>query len=132
MCVCAQSYPTLWDPMDSSPPGSSVHGIFQGRILKWIATSHSTGPSWPRDQTHVSCISCTGKRILYHYRHPHGPTLIGLIVVCAATGRRAKNTGYSNPNCKALEGLTEDLNASDWEVRRNYLRWAIEGLMAFW
>ena len=60
-----------------------------------------------------------------------GPTLIGLIVVCAATGRRAKNTGYSNPNCKALEGLTEDLNASDWEVRRNYLRWAIEGLMAF-
>ena len=36
-CVCAQSCPTLCDPMDCSPPGSSVHGISQARILKWIA-----------------------------------------------------------------------------------------------
>ena len=42
---------TLCDPMDSSPPGSSVHGILQARILKWVAISCSRGSSWPRDQT---------------------------------------------------------------------------------
>ena len=36
-----QSYPTLCDPMDSSPLGSSVHGIFQARILEWVAISFS-------------------------------------------------------------------------------------------
>ena len=37
----AQSYPTLSDPMDCSPPGSSVHGIFQARVLEWVATAFS-------------------------------------------------------------------------------------------
>ena len=37
MCVRAQSCLTLCDPMDCSPPGSSVHGIFQARILEWVA-----------------------------------------------------------------------------------------------
>ena len=41
--LIAQSCPTLWDPMDSSPPGSSVHGIQQARILEWIAISFSRG-----------------------------------------------------------------------------------------
>ena len=54
----AQSCPTLFDPMDRSPPGSSVHGILQASILEWIAISSSKGSSWPRDQTHTSCISC--------------------------------------------------------------------------
>ena len=107
---------TLCDPMDCSWPGSSVHGILQARKLEWVAISHSMEPSWPRDRTHVSGISCTGKWILYHYRHPHGPPLRGLMVVCAATSRGVKNTSYSNPNCKALEGLTEDLDASDWAI----------------
>ena len=42
--------------MDCSPPGSSVHGIFQARVLKWVATSFSRGSSWLRDQTQVSHI----------------------------------------------------------------------------
>ena len=46
----------LWDPMDCSPPGFSVHGILQARILKWIAMPSSMGYSWPRYQTHVSCL----------------------------------------------------------------------------
>ena len=50
-CVCAQSCPTLGDPMDCSPPGSSVHGIFQARTLAWIAVFFSRGSSWPRDWT---------------------------------------------------------------------------------
>ena len=52
----AQSCPSLWDPMDCSLPGSSLHGIFQARILEWVATSFSRGSSQPRDWTQVSHI----------------------------------------------------------------------------
>ena len=58
--VCAQSCPTLCDPLDCSPPGSSVHGILQARLLEWVAIYFSRGSSQPRDQTQVSCIA--GKR----------------------------------------------------------------------
>ena len=44
--------------MDCSLAGSSVHGIFPTRILEWVAVSSSRGSSGPRNQTHVSCISC--------------------------------------------------------------------------
>ena len=52
-----QSCPTLWDPIDCNLPGSSVHGIFQARILEWVAISFSKGSSPPRDQTQVSCTA---------------------------------------------------------------------------
>ena len=52
----AQSCPTLCDPMDCSPPGSSVHGIFQAWVLEWVAVSFSRRFSWPRDRTWVSHI----------------------------------------------------------------------------
>ena len=52
-----QSCPTLCDPMDCSPPVSSVHVIFQARVLECIAISFSRGSFWPRDQTQVSCIA---------------------------------------------------------------------------
>ena len=51
-----QSWPTLCDPMDCSLPGASVHGIFQARILEWVAISFSRRSSWPRDWTWVSHI----------------------------------------------------------------------------
>ena len=47
----------LCDPMDCSPPDSSVRGISQARILEWGAVSFSRESSWPRDQTYVSCIA---------------------------------------------------------------------------
>ena len=50
--VVAQSCPTLCDPMDCSPPGSSVHGIFQARMLEWIAISFSRGSCLPRRLLH--------------------------------------------------------------------------------
>ena len=50
----AQSCPTLCKPMNCSLPGSSVHGIFQARVLDWVAISFSRGSSQPRDQTRVS------------------------------------------------------------------------------
>jgi len=53
----AQSCPTLCDPMDCSPPGSTAHGILQARILEWVAISFSRGSSRPRDQTQVSHIA---------------------------------------------------------------------------
>ena len=52
----AQLCPTLCDPMDCSLPGS-IHGIFQARILEWVAISFSTVSSWPRDRTQVSHIA---------------------------------------------------------------------------
>ena len=52
----AQSCLTLCDPMDGSVPESSVHGIFQARVLDWVAISFSRGSSQPRDQTRVSRI----------------------------------------------------------------------------
>ena len=48
---------TLCNPMDCSPPGSSVHGILQARMLEWVAIPFSKGSSWPRDQILVSCIA---------------------------------------------------------------------------
>ena len=50
----AQSCPTLYDPVDCSLPGSSVHGILQARILEWVAISFSRGSSRPRDGTQIS------------------------------------------------------------------------------
>ena len=67
--LVAQLCLPLCDPMDYSPPGSSVHGIFQARTLEWVAISFSRGASQPRDQTHVSCLSCIGRWVLYHQQH---------------------------------------------------------------
>ena len=52
--LVTQSCPTLCDPMDCSPPGSSVHGIHQAGILEWVAIPFSRGSSQSRDQTQVS------------------------------------------------------------------------------
>ena len=49
--LVAQSCQTLWDPMDCSPPGSSVQEILQARILEWVSIPFSRRSSWPRDQT---------------------------------------------------------------------------------
>ena len=51
VCSTMQSCLTLWDPMDCSPPGSSIHGILQARILEWVVISYSRGSFWPRTKT---------------------------------------------------------------------------------
>ena len=51
MCLVGQSCLTLYNPMDCSPPGSSIHGILQARTLEWVAVSFSRGSSWPRNRT---------------------------------------------------------------------------------
>ena len=57
VCSVAQSCPALCDPRDCSPPGSSVHGILQARILEWVAMPSSRGSSPPRKRTSVSYAS---------------------------------------------------------------------------
>ena len=66
VCLCAQLCLPLCDPMDYSPPGSSVHGIFQARMLEWVVISCSGGCSQHRNQTCVFWVSCIGRQILYH------------------------------------------------------------------
>ena len=67
-CVCAKSLQSclaLSDPVDCNLPGSSVQGILQAKILEWVSMpssrGSSRGSSRPRDQTHISYFSCTGK-----------------------------------------------------------------------
>ena len=74
MDMFVQSCPTLCDPMDYSLPGSSVYGIFQARILEWVAISLSRGSSQSRDWTQVSCTA--GR--LYHLSHQGSPRLFTL------------------------------------------------------
>ena len=62
LCLVAHRCSTLYDPMDSSPPGSSVHVILQARMLEWFAISFSRGSSWPRTRTHVSYVPCMAGR----------------------------------------------------------------------
>ena len=73
VCLVAWPQPTLCDPMDCSPPDSSVHGIFQARILEWVAISSSRVSSWPRDQTRISWVSCITDRFFTTepWRSPH-------------------------------------------------------------
>ena len=66
MCVCVLNrFSRVWlcDPMNCSPIGTSVHGIFPSRILEWVAISSSRGSSRSRDQTLISCISCIAGRL---------------------------------------------------------------------
>ena len=57
LCLVAQLWPTLWDPMDCSQPSSSVHGVLQAIMLEWVAMPSSRESSQPRDWTEVSCIA---------------------------------------------------------------------------
>ena len=83
-CVCvrvsvwahAQLCQTLCDPMDCGPPGSSVHGILQARILEWVAISSSRGSSRPRFQTCISCISSIGRQVLYQLSRYGSPEVL--------------------------------------------------------
>ena len=67
VCVLSQLCPTLCDPRNCSPPGSSVRRIFQARILEWVAISSPRRSSWPRDWTCLSYFSCIGRQILDHW-----------------------------------------------------------------
>ena len=75
-CLCAtslQSCPTLCDPMNCSPPVSSIHGILQARMLESVSMLYFWGSSQHLDQT---CISCIGRHVLYHQCHIGSPLVL--------------------------------------------------------
>ena len=93
----AQSCPVLCDTMNCSLWGSSVHAIFQARVLEWVAFPFSRGSSWPRDQTRVSCI--TDRRFTLW------ATGKFFIIAC-------------RPGCPAQEGEPSALHSALWAVDR--------------
>ena len=68
VCACLRTVRkhASHDPMDHSPPGFSVHGALQARILEWVAMPSSRGISQPRDRTCISYASCIGRHVLDH------------------------------------------------------------------
>ena len=72
-CCVASVMSDSLRPLDCSPPSSSVRGIFQTRILEWVAIPFSSRSSWPRDQTRVSCGSCMAGRF-FSTEFPGKPT----------------------------------------------------------
>ena len=108
-CVCSisQSCLTVCSPSDCDPPGSSAHGIFQASILEWVSISYSRGSSQPRDQTHISCVSCIGRQILYPLCHV-GSIVHGLPVLVVHSPPTLCNTmDYSTPGFLVLHYLLE-------------------------
>ena len=109
VCACVFSHIWLCNPKDCSPPGSSVHGILQARILEWVAISSSSGSSWPRDWTHHSCI---GKQSA----EPLGkPTVTGGPVVkdsktFTAGVHSIPDWGTKNPTCRVAEKRKKNLS----------------------
>ena len=113
VCSVAQSCLTLCNPMDCDP---FVHGIFQARILEWVAISSSRGSSWPRDQT------CIGRWILYHCVTWEAPILHFIL---------AKRLRSDQPrhflNCIIFMSLVLSLWVLVWNntdiSHRHYTRW---------
>ena len=94
------------NPMGCSPPGSSVHGIFQARILEWVAILYSRGSSQPRDWTRVSCISCIGRQILYHCVTCEAPILEQWLANTTAHWNHLwgfKNNSVSRPHSRLIK-----------------------------
>ena len=134
LCVCVQSCATLCNPTDCSPLGSSLHEIFQARILEWVPVSFSRGSSWCRDQIHVSWVSCTGRRILYHWATKEAQTL-GLMLelertemmICTVPSlRHTHSSEPRNKQCRSRDwgGCSQwQLNlVNKWKVRWRTVR----------
>ena len=80
--VCLLSRPGASVPASLWPCGSSVHRVFQLRILEWAAISFFRGSSWPKDRTLVSDVSCIGKWILSHWATWETDNKYSLIQFC--------------------------------------------------
>ena len=95
--LVAQLCLTLYNHMDCSPPGSSVHGILQGRILEWVAISFSRGPFQPRDQTWVSHTAGKielGEVVNHMEKTKRGESqVLGRLMRCLGYSRRRVGSG---------------------------------------
>ena len=139
--VCVLNRVRLCDPMDYSPPGSSVNGILQARILEWVAKPSS------RSQIHVSYVSCIGRGILYHcatwkppWRVGHkwfqvawGGTLIIFIIVYVLSFKKIRkmyitstsNLGFLGYRMTLMFSVFWTVNLQIHTYKQNHL-WKIE------
>ena len=126
-----KSCPTLCDPMDWSPPGSSVHGIFQARILEWGAISSSRGSSWHRDWIRISCV---GSWVLYHRAAKEAPPLSSHHPLECACQRRPIYSlwgfpyHFMNQKEKKLQrsaGAENKMRCCKTENHPNYSKWSL-------
>ena len=80
MNMCSVVSIPLW-PYQLQPVRLSVFVILQARILAWIAISLSRRTSWPTDWTWISCVSCIGRQILYHWAPWEAPKIVTYILI---------------------------------------------------
>ena len=126
-CSIAQSCPTLCDPMDCSPPGSSIHGILQVGIPEWVVISHSGGSFQPRDWTQVSCISCISRWTLHHWAtwKPSSLCILCQIILSyweANILERSNNFNICQVTWKSLSRVR--LFATPWTIQSMEFSWS--------
>ena len=109
-----QSCLTLCDPMDSSPPGSSVHRILQARILEWVAISFSRGSSQPRDQTWSPALQVDSLL----FEPPGSQALItvskGLVALASLFTGTTRRSGEGNGNPLQHSCLENPVDRGAW------------------
>ena len=109
--ICCCCLVTVWlfrNPMDYSPPCSLARGIFQAKILEWVAVSFSSESFRPRNQTQVSCISYNGRWVLYPLSHQESPVYsysFVCVCVCVCVCNFAKIFRYLKFILKILSSL---------------------------
>ena len=101
----AQSCLTLCKPIDCSPSSSYIYGISQARILEWVAIPFSRGSAWPRNRSHISCVSCIGRQVLSQLSHP-GSSHCSYPQLCTLRGfsmEKKQGAGPSRLRCTSQE-----------------------------
>ena len=106
VCVGAQSCLTLCNPMDCSAPGLSTHGIFQARILEWVAISFSRGQSRSRDRSCVSCISCTSRQ--FFTNRTTSEALLTSTQTCGSAMEPRPFVHVAQPNQEAIPAFDQE------------------------
>ena len=119
--LITQSCLILCEPMDCSPPGSSVHGNLQARILASAAFSFSRRSSRPRDRACVSCMAgrfltdwATRNQCFSMYRQIQEPGLVEIIPLACFSALRGKHPALSHPERLTLSGCMQQLTPRWW------------------
>ena len=125
----ALSCPTLYNPVDCSLPGSSFHGIFQARILQWVAISFSMGSSWPKDWTHISCVSCIAGRFFHRWAIWEVNILTLITLAISLLPFMQCNMIIAVTSCHIYRGKGSCMGKRHWGSFWNsvcgYIRWAL-------